>query len=480
MIERWLKKRGLPILCVTLLRTGKEVPLMWVMIPSLDRLVQDFAPVFTEPTFPTHCQLLLGWLMCLSARNPYRVCQAIHADREIPRFQRHPFDRFYNFFSRSAWTAADLAYHVAVPVVSHLNPTGLLYLIVDDTLLHKRGKKVWGIGWFRDAAASTKKRVATASGHNWVVLGLAVPVPWNPGRILCLALTCRLHRPGKGQPSCPALARQMLEEVLGWFPGRSVVLIGDGAYASKVVLKELDRRAQFVGRMRGDAAVYAPQPRRVPKGRRGPKPKKGPRLPSPQQVAAKADRQRSGRGPWVWQPVQATAYGRTRALQVVSYRAVWPRVTGLVPVLVVVVRDGAGTMDDIYLFTTAVEASASWVVETFAKRWSVEVLFRASKQELDIEAPQHRCQQSVEKVAPWVWLMQSVITVWYVTEGHTLAEAAEMEALRGPWDSDCSLRHMIQVLRRATLNATINSNSGDAADMARSLEILKNCVNLAA
>ena len=79
-----------------------------------------------------------------------------------------------------------------------------------------------------------------------------------------------------------------------------------------------------------------------------------------------------------------------------------------------------------------------------------------------------------------MWLMQSVITVWYVTEGHTLPEAAEVEALMGPWDSDCSLRHMIQVLRRAILNATINGNSGDVADMARWLEILKNCVNLAA
>jgi hypothetical protein len=458
---------------------------MWLMIPSLDKLVQDLAPVFTEPTFRTHCQLLLGWLLCLSARNPYRVCQAIHADQEIPRAQRHPFDRFYNFFSRSAWTAADLAYHVAVLVVTRLNPSGLLYLVVDDTLLHKRGTKVWGIGWFRDAAASTKKRVATASGHNWVVLGLAVPLPWDPERIFCLALTCRLHRPGKDQPSCPALARQMLDEVLGWFPGRSVVLIGDGAYASKAALEGLDSRAQFVGRMRGDAAVYDPQPRRVPKGRPGPKPKKGPRLPSPREVAVQADRQRSGTGPWRWQEVQARAYGRTRALRVLSYRAVWPRVTGLVPVQVVVVRDVAGKMDDVYLFTTAVGASATWVVETFAKRWSVEVLFRASKQELDIEAPQHWCEGSVGKVAPWVWLMQSVIGVWYVTEGHALpeaaeVEAAEVEALMGPWDSDCSLRHMIQVLRRATLNATINNNSGDPDDSARWLEILKNCVNLAA
>ena len=76
--------------------------------------------------------------------------------------------------------------------------------------------------------------------------------------------------------------------------------------------------------------------------------------------------------------------------------------------------------------------------------------------------------------------MQSVLMVWYVTEGHTLPEAREVAALMGPWDSDCSLRHVIQVLRRAILNATINSNSGDVEEIKRSLEVLKNCMNLAA
>jgi DDE superfamily endonuclease len=451
---------------------------MWTMIPSLERLVQDLAPAFTEPTFRTHCQLLLGWLMCLGTRNPYRVGQVIHADQDIPRSERHPFDRFYNFFSRSAWAPVDLAYQVAVLVVTRLNPTGLLYLVVDDTLLHKRGKKVWGLGWFRDAVASTKKRTATASGHNWVVLGLAVPLPWDPERIFCLALTARLHRPGKGQPSCPQLAREMLDEVLGWFPGRHVILIGDGAYASKAVLEGLDPRAQFVGRLRADAALYEPDPRPVPQGRPGPKPRKGARLPSPKQAAAKADRAGDDE-PWVWRAVTARAYGRTRTLKVLSYRAVWPHVLGLQPVLVVVVRDPEEKLKDTYLLSTAAEGEG-WVVEAFARRWSVEVLFRASKQELDIEGPQQWCASSVQKVAPWVWLTQSVLTLWYVTEGHTLPEAAQEEALMGPWDSDCSLRHVIRVLRRATLNATIRVNSQDPQEVTRWLEVLKNCVNLAA
>jgi hypothetical protein len=161
------------------------------------------------------------------------------------------------------------------------------------------------------------------------------------------------------------------------------------------------------------------------KGRRGRKPQKGARLPKPKEAAQKADRQRTTEGAWPWRAVSVLVYGCCRELQVVSYLAVWPRVLGLRPVQVVVVRDGEGRMRDCYLFTTDVQANASWVIVQFAWRWAIEVLFRSSKQVLDIESPQHWCQGSVEKVAPWVWSMQSVIMVWYLTDGHDTAEAKE-------------------------------------------------------
>jgi hypothetical protein len=453
---------------------------MWTMIPSLAALVQALAPAFTDPSFTTYCQLLLGWLMCPGNHNTYRVGQTIHADVESSRADRHGLDRYYNFFSRSGWTVSGLAYRVAVLLVTRLHVLGPLYLIVDDTLLHKRGLEVWGLGWFRDAVASTKKRVATASGHNWVVLGLAVPVPFCPERILCLPLLARLHLPGKAQPSCARLARQMLAEVQTWFPGRELILIGDGAYACQAVLEPLPAGVTFVGRLRGDAALHDRQPAQTAKERRGPKPKKGPRLPSPKQAAAKADRQRSGRGPWVWQEVTVTAYGRVRRLRALSYTAVWPRVLGLCPLRVVVVRDPEGKLRDAYLFTTDLEASAAWVIATFAQRWSVEVLFKASKQVLDIEAPQQGCREAVEKMAPWVWLLQSVVTVWYVSAGRDLPEAAQERERMGAWDSEWSLRHMLKVLRRATLGKTINITSATESESLQMMEALKNLVNLAA
>lgn len=453
---------------------------MWSMIDSIVPLVDDLAPAFTSPSFRTACQLLLGWVMCLGRHTLRRVARSSQPQTPPDNSQRHDLDTHYNFFERAAWTPLKLAYRVGVLIFTRLRFLGRITLLVDDTLLHKRGHKVWGMGWWRDAVASTRKRVATASGHNWVVLAVAYIPPGCTRPVLALPLLARLHLPGKGQPGCAALAREMLQEVLSWYPGKRFTLVGDGAYACKELLRELDERVEFVGRMRGDAALYDPRVPQAKKGKQGRKAQKGPRLPKPKEAAAKADRKRTQEGDWVWQTIEVEVYGERRGLKVVSYEAVWPRVLGLRPIQVVVVRDPKGRLDDCYLFTTDLQASAEWVVEQFSWRWAVEVLFRASKQGLDIGGPQHWCEGSVEKVAPWVWSMQSVVMVWYVTMGHELPEALEMRERMGEWDSEWSLAHMLKVLRAATLNATINPNSANTDELTEMVKTLKNWANLAA
>jgi hypothetical protein len=453
---------------------------MWTMITTLQPLVEELRPAFTQPTLAVGGDLLLAWIMCLGKHTLRRVGETCHPEVVPDHRQRHGLDTVYNFFERSAWQPKALAYRIAVLILTRLKFWGRITLLVDDTLAHKRGRSVWGLGWWRDAVASTRKRVATASGHNWVVLAVAVCLPGTRSPILALPLLARLHQPGKGQHSCVDLTRDMLTEVLGWFPQQHFTLVGDGAYASKGLLKELDERVEFVGRLRGDAALYDPRvPQPVTK-RRGAKAKKGPRLPSPKAAATKADRKRTPVGEWVWQSVTVTVYGHRQTLRAFSYEGVWPTVLGLRPIQVVVVRDPDGKMRDAYLFTTDRGASLEWVITQFAWRWAIEVLFRSSKQVLDIEAPQHWSQSSVEKVAPWVWSMQSVIMVWYLTAGRESAEEAEVREFMGAWDSEWSLRHMLQVLRRAILNASINPDCADETQVRQMVQTLKNWVNLAA
>jgi len=87
----------------------------------------------------------------------------------------------------------------------------------------------------------------------------------------------------------------------------------------------------------------------------------------------------------------------------------------------------------------------------------------------------------VEKVAPWVWSMQSVLRVWYITAGHDLPAAHELRSVRGEGESEWSLRPMLQVLRSAVLNATINPNSAaDEGEVREIVQTLKKWAKLAA
>src|SRR5258708_6264246 len=253
---------------------------MWHMIPSLAAVVEVLNPAFTHPSFLTCCEFALAWVMTLGRRSLFRVAENTQPQQPPDHSQRHDFDVYYNFFARSAWTPAALAHRVGVLILTRLQFTGCVTLLVDDTLTHKTGKCVWGLGWFRDAVAATRKRVATASGHNWVVMAIAFCNPLTGSPILALPLLARLHQSGKGHPSCAALARAMLLEVLEWFPQRRFILVGDGAYATKVLLADLPERVTFVGRMRGDAAGYDPRVAVGEKGKPGRKGRKGARRAS--------------------------------------------------------------------------------------------------------------------------------------------------------------------------------------------------------
>jgi hypothetical protein len=274
------------------------------------------------------------------------------------------------------------------------------------------------------------------------------------------------------------LAKQMLQEVAAWFPGLAIILTGDGAYSAEELLKGLDPRVDYVGRMRADAAVYDPQVPPQPSSKRGQKPQKGPRLPCPRDAAKNADDNKSQEGPWRWQEVKVQAYGKVRTLLALSYEVVWPHVLGLRRVKVVVVRDPEGRMADVYLFTTRLSATIEWVIETYSKRWSIEVLFRASKQVMKIEGPQQWAAESIEKTAAWVWQMMSVIVVWYLSTGHDLPEAQEAREQMGEWESEWSFRHMANVLRRAIVNQTIRANSSSSDESGPILEAFRNFVLL--
>jgi hypothetical protein len=457
---------------------------MWSVVPTLNVVLQGLAVVFTQPSFQTQREVLLGWVMCLGNRSEFRVFEALAGSR-VSRKVRHPFDRFYNFFSRSAWCVKELAHRVAVQLAVGLMPRGELHLVVDGTLLHKSGKSVWGIGWFHDPVASTKKRVATAQGNKWVMMGLVVPIPGTK-KVFCLPIHALLQKSG-GKSGEAELAREMLRDVLKWFPGRKLLLVGDGGFSAKNLLLDLDQRVRYVGLMRSDAALHDPHVAPRHKGQRGPTAKFGKRLPSPREIMKTADNKKTKGGKkksrdkrYQWKTITVHAYGEDRKFQVCSFVATWPKVFGGRAIQVVLCRPLEKGYHDVALYTTDLTATPEWVVETYARRSSIEATFKSSKQVMEIQKPQHRCRDSVEKLAPWVWLMQSVVALWYLQHGRHLPEARAARRELGAWESEWSFRHMLRLLRRLGLREMISRMSHTKHDLQQLTENLENYVYLAA
>jgi DDE superfamily endonuclease len=453
---------------------------MWTMLPTLLPFVEQFRDVFTAPSYATHSTVLLGWVMCLGRHTLFRVFLS-SSPGELHNFSGpHGQDASYNFFERSAWKPSDLCYRVALLVFTNLSLSGVIKVVVDDTLFHKRGIHVWGKGWFRDAVASTKKRVATASGHNWVVMAVVYEVPLLP-IVLALPILARLHLPGKDNPSCAQLAREMMSELMRRFPDRTFLLLGDGGYSNEVMLKDLDglgKQLDYIGRIRSDSILHDPIVPEQPKSKRGKKPQKGPRLPTPAQVAKQAVPV-GKEGAYQWREVKVSAYGVERMLLACAFLAYYPSILGLRLVQVVVVRDPESVMKDCYLLATNFKMGAAEIIRNFSLRWSIEVMFKASKQIMEIQGPQHFCQESVLKVVPWVLAVQTLIGVWYLVAGKNLPEAEELRQHMGEWDTEWSLANMLRVLRRAILKATIEANSRGQAEMRELLGRLMNWVHLA-
>src|SRR5262249_8024927 len=150
------------------------------------------------------------------------------------------------------------------------------------TLCHKRGAKVAFGGIFLDAVLSSKKHKTFRFGLNWVVLGIAVPIPLRTDRYYCLPVLWRLYRK-KGQPgyqarpqAAAALARKLAEAN----PGRTFWLVGDSAYVNAAVLQDRPANLQVIGPLPWKAALYERPAPRQPKQRGAPR-KKGDRLPNP-------------------------------------------------------------------------------------------------------------------------------------------------------------------------------------------------------
>ncbi len=166
--------------------------------PSLMAVLSWFAGCFTAPTFRTFCALTAG----LAAQTGRRTVCGMILGAGLGGVVRH--ERFHRFFSAAAWCPDELGLTLAGLLAGRLIPPGAeLVVVVDDTLLKRWGRKVFGVFWTHDGAAQGKEKLGR--GNRWV----GSPRSWctchsPPSRSACRYWPgCGAGRAPRRRPSWP-------------------------------------------------------------------------------------------------------------------------------------------------------------------------------------------------------------------------------------------------------------------------------------
>src|SRR5947209_17144470 len=102
------------------------------LTPSFLALLQNFAGVFTRPSFRLFVLILTGW--ALSSRHRF-ITECIFTAGQVGIGH---WSRYHRFFSHYVWSLDNLSHALARLVIERFAPDGPILLAGDDTLCRKR------------------------------------------------------------------------------------------------------------------------------------------------------------------------------------------------------------------------------------------------------------------------------------------------------------------------------------------------------
>ena len=223
-------------------------------IPSMAVLLLALESAFRQEAFAMFSAMVATWILCLGRRTISRVWETTSQAN-----QRNHASAF-RLFSQAAWNWDEVCRLLAVQILASLVPTTRIWLVVDDTLCHKRGAQVAFGGIFLDAVMSSKKHKVFRFGNNWVMLGIVVELACRPQRYFCLPIAWRVYEK-KGAKTKQEhrtknqLAAEMIGKMAEWFPLRKFLVVADVAYIGKQLLKNRPANVEVLGPLCWTAAL---------------------------------------------------------------------------------------------------------------------------------------------------------------------------------------------------------------------------------
>src|SRR5262245_2825317 len=373
-------------------------------------LLAPFAGCFNVPVHATFSLMVVAWIACLRRRTISRVWQTTGCAAESDH------SRAYRLFNQAAWNWDDIARLFLIELLCDLIPGSCVWLVVDDTLCHKRGAKVAFGGIFLDAVLSSRKHKIFRFGVNWVTRGVVVQLPFRKDRFFCVNLLWRVYSKkvkGLEHQTKSQLARQMLDLVAIWLPEHTVSVVADSAYMGKHLIKGLPQNVHAVVPIHTKASLTQPLPPDCT-GQR----KIGEPLAKPKEMMEDSEF-----GEWDELSLDLPK-GEKKVLWVKVIKGVcWYPAAGQRKLQLVLLRDPAKQWRDEMLLSTDLRLTAAEVTLGYMRRWSVEVCYWESKELLGLHDPQVHNDLAVRRAHPMAWFVGGVVLLWYARHGLDIEQA---------------------------------------------------------
>jgi hypothetical protein len=379
---------------------------MMIDLPAaIIQVLALFAPLFSRPVYKNGIELMVAHFLCTGKRTVTNLI------KRLGKHKNSKFTKYFYVLRKAKWSTFKSSKILFLLIIEKLLPEGEpIEIIIDSHLNRRRGPKIKGLGYHRDAVASSKRQKVLTTGHNWLVATICVRIfgskykrslPFltyllTPEKPLSSSLN-KADLKGKARhKKITKITSQFILQIRRWVgPKRKIIVVADNAFCCRDICKTcIKHNVIFCTQLRLDASLYDFPPSQ--KAKRGRPRVVGKRLPN---LEALLDDKKQ-----TWVRLQAPWYSdKTKELDVLTSTCLWYHNTvGGVPIRWILTKDPKGENKPKAILVTDFRISAEQAIELFVGRWSIETSFQEINQHLGLETIHTWSDKSINRTAPTI------------------------------------------------------------------------------
>lgn len=343
---------------------------------EIRNILSFFSKSFSRPSFKIFSSFIIGFIQLGKEVHTSSMVQSL-----AHSFLRRSLSSFTRFLGQSLWTVEEVTETALDQFFQTLRITArdVLFLIVDDSLVKKTGKKIPGCGWHKDHA----QNMANVFGHQWVLSALLY-------KDFLFPLWAKLYHP-KGTRGCGpfqtkiTLAQRIIRALVLPIPCKLYVLADSWYWAKTLVGVCRKCGYHMISQLKSNSVLWI----------------HGKKTNVTTLLALVSS----------YREVCLFVYGKTKALHIARFIG---DMKDLGKVAVVVVKEKR--KKPIYLVCTNIYLPAIDIIKYYAKRWKIEQMIKDLKQRLGFGDYQVRDLQAMQRHVALVLLSYFVLTLLKVIQ----------------------------------------------------------------